>query len=251
MKAGRRLLLLLLIILSFLPVPARADEIRLSVAASMTEAVKELSAGYRANHPEVAIMPNFGGSGALAKQISQGAPADLFISANPEWMDFLIKAGRISPATVRPFARNSLVVIGNPALMINDLTALTTLARIAIGSPRSVPAGQYAAQALRAVGIYAQLAGSGKLVIAQDVRQALLYAERGEVDAALVYKTDALLAQRAVIVYAVPPELHGAIIYPMGLTMTGGAKPAARAFSKYLATPAATAVLKKYGFEQD
>jgi molybdate transport system substrate-binding protein len=101
------------------------------------------------------------------------------------------------------------------------------------------------------VGVYAALRAGNKLVMAQDVRQALLYADRGEVAAAFVYRTDALLAQRAIILYQVPATLHDRISYPLALTRIGEKNPEAKALYDYLASPAAVAILVKYGFEMN
>lgn len=225
---------------------ARAGEVRLSVAASMTDVVKELAARYGQVHPGVKLLPNFGSSGALAKQILQGAPTDLFISANPQWMELLLAEGAIGTDSVRPLAGNALVLVGSKGLQIDSLNDLLKLQRIAIGSPRSVPAGQYAEQALQKAGLYGKL--SGRLVLAQDVRQALIYADRGEVDGAFVYQSDALLAQQAVILYTVAGSQHDPISYPAGLTIAGAKNPAAVAFLAFLGSAEAHRVLKKHGF---
>ncbi len=224
-----------------------AAEVRLSAAASMTDAVKALIASFRSKAQDVAFLPNFASSGALAKQIAQGAPTDLFISANPEWMTYLVEEARVPAGTVRAFARNSLVFVGRKGLAVATLADVADLQRIALGSPGSVPAGQYAEQALKAAGLYPKVAG--KLVMAQDVRQALVYADRGEVDGAFVYRTDALLAQGAVILLEVPQNLYHEVTYPIGLTVEGVANPAAIAFSDFLMTAEAEAILKTYGFE--
>lgn len=232
----------------FSPAISYGAEIRLSVAASMGDAIKELAALYSKKNTDVSIFPNLGSSGALAKQIVQGAPADLFISANTKWMDYLVKDGEVDKQTLRFFAANTLVFIGAPNSGVTSFAAIPTLSRIAIGSPQSVPAGQYAAQAMHAVGIYENLLAENKLVLAKDVRQALLYAERGEVDGAFVYKTDALMAKQAVILFTVPEDLHDRIEYPMGLTMEGNRNETAKSFYTFLTSPAALVILKKYGF---
>ena len=121
----------------------QAAELRLSVAASMTEVFKDLIADFSKSHPDVTILANFGPSGGLAKQINLGAPADLYVSANPKWMDFLIANKKIDLTTKRTFAYNSLVFIGQSAIHISSLDDLPKLQRIGIGSPKSVPAGQY------------------------------------------------------------------------------------------------------------
>lgn len=227
---------------------ALAAEVRLSVAASMNEAIKELVQGFGVEHPDVTVLVNFGASGSLAKQIVQGAPADLYIAANDKWMRYLVKEQMMATATVQIFARNGLVFVGGAGTRVGSLTELASLALIALGSPQSVPAGQYAAQAMQAVGVYDKLVEAHKLVLAKDVRQALLYAERGEVDGAFVFRTDALAARQSVILFTVPAELHEAIVYPLGLTRTGAENSAAQAFYAYLLSPAAAAVVQAHGF---
>lgn len=247
---NKMLILLPLIGLCLLFVlPARAEEVRISIAASLKDAVNEITAAFVKSNPGFSIVPNFGSSGSLAKQIVQGAPADLFISANPDWIDYLVKEGQVSQDTVRIFAHNILVFVGPGTTEISSLSDLTRLQRIAIGSPKSVPAGQYAEQAMRAAGIYDELAASNKLVMAKDVREALLYTDRGEVDGAFVYRTDALLAQNSAILYSVPAGMHDRVSYLLGLTREGEQKKAARDFHAFLASPEALRILEKYGFD--
>ncbi len=226
--------------------PALAGELTISAAASTNEAVTELAKVFHTSHGEITVNRNFASSGALAKQIAQGAPADIFISANPKWMAYLVDQRRIASGQERTLAYNSLVLVGRKDLALTSLSDLARLQRIALGSPKSVPAGQYAVQALQAAGVYQQL--QGRLVMTQDVRQALAYADRGEVDAAFVYKTDALLVQRAVILLEVPQDLYDPVSYPVGLTVAGAKNPAAAAFYAFLGTPAAAKILEKYGF---
>ena len=240
-------LLLKLLILS-ISIPAFSAELNLSVAASLRESVTELSDLFQKRTPGVSFKKNFGASGALAKQIEAGAPADLFFAANNEWVDYLIKKKLADEKSAAPFAYNQLVVAGRPDLKITAMQDLLKLNRIAIGSPRSVPAGEYALEAFKKSGIDKQV--EKKLVLAKDVRECLLYADRGEVDAAFVYKTDALLlSKHAKILYLVPANLHDRVTYPMVLTVAGSRKPEAVAFIKFLASPEAKAVLAKHGFE--
>jgi molybdate transport system substrate-binding protein len=248
MKTGAIILLLSLFLCCHFIPAARAAEVRVSAAASLSEAIKEIGAAFVREHPDAALRTNFGASGALAKQIVAGAPADLFISADNKWVDYLVTEGKVPAATVRVLAGNTLVVAGSGANAIGSLADLARLTRIAVGSPGSVPAGQYAEQAMRAAGVYEKLRAENRLVMAQDVRQALLYADRGEVDAAFVYRTDALLAKKAVILYTVPADMHDPISYPLALTVDGEKNAAARAFYEYLAGPAAGGILAKYGF---
>lgn len=232
----------------FLAVPALAGEISLSVAASLRESVTELSDLFQKRTPGVSFKKNFGASGALAKQIESGAPVDLFFAANNEWVEYLIKKKLADEKSAGVFAYNQLVVAGKPGLKIASMQDLVKLNRIAIGSPKSVPAGEYAMAAFKKSGIDKQV--EKKLVLAKDVRECLLYADRGEVDAAFVYKTDALLlSKQAKILYLVPENLHDRVTYPMVLTVAGSKKPEAVAFIKFLASAEAKAVLTKHGFE--
>ncbi|KAB0665793.1 molybdate ABC transporter substrate-binding protein [Oryzomonas japonica] len=230
-----------------LPVTALAGEINLFVAASMREVVNELSADFAVKNSGVTFKKNYGASGALAKQIENGAPADIFISANVEWMDYMKKKKLADDRSVATFAYNSLVFAGRPGVKAASLHDVTKLEKIAIGSPKSVPAGEYATEAFRKAGIDKQL--EKKLVMAKDVRECLLYADRGEVDGAFVYKTDALqVAKSAKILFTVPQQYYPRVTYPMALTVTGGKKAEAAGFYRFLQSAEAKAVLAKHGF---
>ncbi len=238
-----------LILHIFTLVAAQAQTINLSVAASMTDAFNALTAGFTAQHPEAEFQPNFASSGSLAKQIEQGAPADIYVSANPKWMKYLLEKQMIEPGTDRIFAYNKLVFVGEKKGTDLFMQSLVKLERVALGSPQSVPAGQYAKQAMEHAGVYATLEQDKKLIMAKDVRQALIYADRGEVDGAFVYKTDALLATKAKILFIVPDNLYDRVSYPMGLTVTGAKNELAKSFFSYLSSPESIAILSKYGFE--
>ncbi|NVN92131.1 MAG: molybdate ABC transporter substrate-binding protein [Desulfuromonadales bacterium] len=232
--------------LLFLTVPARAGEVNLSVAASLKEVINELSAAYAKSNPSVRFLKNYGASGALAKQIENGAPADIFISANLEWMEYLKNKKSADTATIGTFAYNTLVFAGTTA-KASSLQDLSKLDRIAIGSPKSVPAGEYAMEALKKAGLDKQL--EKKLVMAKDVRECLMYAERGEVDGAFVYRTDALQAKQAKILFTVPQHLYPRVTYPMALTVSGTRNSEAAGFMHFLKSSAAKPVLVKYGFD--
>lgn len=225
-----------------------AEPIHLSAAASMTDAVKELIGEFSRTSPETKFITNFASSGAIAKQIDQGAPADLIISANSTWLQFLVDKDLIEPDSARILAYNALVFVGRAGGEPLSLADLTGLERIALGTPESVAAGQYARQALEGSGVYATLRRDNKLILAQNVRQALLYAERGEVDGAFVFQTDALLARQAVILFVVPDQFHDRIAYPAALTRAGSGKTGAQSFYQFLTTSKAIAVLRKFGF---
>jgi len=226
----------------------QAQTLYLSVAASMTDACKELVTDFSTDHPHAKIFLNFASSGSLAKQIEQGAPADIYLSANPDWLRYLKEKNLLAPGSDRITAYNTLVFIGEKRqkpLSLGDLPGLT---RIALGSPQSVPAGQYARQAMENAGIYALLKQAGKLVMARDVRQALLYADRGEVDGAFVYATDTRLARHAVLLFTIPDHLYDRVSYPVALTVSGSRKKLARSLYDYLSSAAAARILRNYGF---
>ncbi|MBU5612234.1 molybdate ABC transporter substrate-binding protein [Geomonas azotofigens] len=233
-----------LFVVLLLSAPARAGEITISAAVSLKEAINELADNFTRKHPGARIVRNYGASGTLAKQIESGAPADLFISANEQWMAYLHQRKLV--ASVDTLACNTLVFAGSTDKKVTGMHDLTALGRIALGSPQSVPAGEYAMEAIRKAGLEQQL--NGKLVFAKDVRESMMYAERGEVEGAFVYRSDALLGKRARILFTVPRQLHPRIVYPMALTSSAAGKGEAAAFFHYLKQPEAVSVLKKYGF---
>jgi molybdate transport system substrate-binding protein len=225
---------------------AHASTLYVSAAASLKESINEISEAFSRKNPAIKIVKNLGGSGALAKQIENGAPADLFISANVPWVDYLKQRALLSARSVSDLAYNTLVFVGRPGVKASSMKDLLKLDRIAIGSPRSVPAGEYAMEAFKKANIAQQL--QSKLVMAKDVRECLMYAERGEVDGALVYRTDALEAKKARILFAVPQNLYERIVYPMALTAKGATNKDAQAFFRYLQGREARSILAKYGF---
>jgi molybdate transport system substrate-binding protein len=240
-----KLLMTVFIVLSMTG-PVQAGEVNLAVAASLKDVINELTDVFAGTHQGLKFLKNYGGSGALAKQIENGAPADIFISANLEWMEYLKNSKLVDTGSISTFAYNTLVFAG-AAGKASSMRDLLKLERIAIGSPKSVPAGEYAMEALRKAGIEKQL--EKKLVMARDVRECLMYAERGEVDGAFVYRTDALQAKQARILFTVPRELYSRVTYPMGLTAAGTKNGEARAFYRFLQSEEAGTVLRKYGFD--
>ena len=245
MKKGGAKIFLALICTAFLAATAFAGEVNLSVAASLKDVINELTDSFARQNPGIKFLKNYGGSGALAKQIENGAPADIFISANIQWMDHLQSKKLMSAPSIGIFAYNTLVFSGRTDKKVSGLQDLPKLERIAVGSPKSVPAGQYAMEALKKAGVEKQL--EQKLVMAKDVRECLMYAERGEVDGAFVYKTDAILAKQARILFTVPEDLYPRVTYPMGLTGSGSKNKDAEAFYRYLQSGEAKAVLAKHG----
>ena len=239
-------LFLSFVVLMLYAVPAQAVDINLSAAASMKEALSELANNFARKNPGVKFQNNFGASGALAKQVENGAPADLFFSANLQWMDYLKDKKFMDEKSIRTFAFNTLVFVGKPDLKVKTIQDVVKLDKIAIGSPKSVPAGEYADKALKKAGIDRQL--EKKLVMAKDVRACLMYADTGEVAGAFVYRTDAAMAKNVKILFTVSQELYPRVTYPMGLTATGSKKAEAVAFYKYLQSSEAEKVLLNHGF---
>jgi molybdate transport system substrate-binding protein len=243
--AMQRIFILTIVLLS-MTIPAKAGELNLSVAASLKEVINELTASYTAKHPATIVLKNFGASGALAGQIENGAPADLFIAANNQWMDYLKEKKLVDGASEKSFAYNSLVFVGTTGKNVKSIKDLPKLEKIAIGSPKSVPAGEYAMAAITKSGVETEL--TSKLVMAKDVRECLMYAELGEVDGAFVYKTDALQAKKAKLLFSVPQKLYPRVVYPMALTVKAAQNNEAKAFLVFLQGKEAKSVLAKFGF---
>jgi len=227
--------------------PLKAESLKVSVAASMTNALTDLKNAYTKKQTGSTIDFNFASSGSLAKQIDKGANADLFISANPKWMKFLKEKGKMYNRSVKVLAYNSLVFVG-PKKRIKKPSQLKTLSKIGIGSPDHVPAGDYARTALRKLKLYDDLKADGKLVFATNVRNALMYAENSSVDGSFVYKTDALLSQKTKRMFTVSPRLYPKVTYLVGITQNGKNKKEAKKFLRFLKSRAAKKILRKYGF---
>jgi molybdate transport system substrate-binding protein len=231
---------------------ASAQEVTLSVAISMKDAVEVLGRTFASRHPGVQLRYNFGSSGELQKQIEAGAPIDLFVSAAPRQMDELDQKGLIVQDSRRVFARNVLTVV-KPADSRLDLSKPQDLldarvGRIVIGNPKTVPVGQYAEESLRALGLWDRL--QPKLVLAENVRQALEYVARGEVDAGFVYTTDAAVrVDRVKEAFRPGEETYRPVVYPVAV-VTGSRQPAlGRAFIELLLSPEGRAVLVRLGFQ--
>ncbi len=216
----------------------RSATILISVAASLQPAMTELLPLYQRTHPGVRVSANYGGSGALAQQILHGAPVDVFFSAAPKPMDMLAAKGLLVGGTRRNVLSNRIVLVANPP--IDSFAALSRAKVIAMGEPESVPAGDYARQALTHLGLWDNL--RSKMVFAKDVRQVLSYVETGNADAGIVYATDARGARIAAFA---PEGSHEAVVYPLAVVKDSRE---ARAFASFLAGPKARTVFTRYGF---
>lgn len=230
---------------------ARAADLTVSAAASLTNAFKEIAQAYEASHAGSKVLLNFGASGALLQQIAKGAPVDVFASADQETMDQAHKQTLVNAATRRNFVRNTLVLIvpTDSRLTLKSLGDLgqATVQRVAIGNPASVPVGRYAKHALETAKLWPAL--EAKAINATNVRQALDYVARGEVDAGFVYATDAALMKDKVrVAFEVP--LDEAILYPVAATATAPNAADAARFLEFLQSPAAQVILGKFGFQK-
>jgi len=229
-------------------------------AASLADAMDEVSRAFTAStgtagaglSAHIPVRISYAASSVLAKQIEAGAPADVFISADIEWMDYLEKRHLLRPGTWHPLLGNRLVLIAPVASNVRvtlaphvDLMAALAGGRLATGDPDSVPAGRYARAALTWLGVWEQIAPG--LVRAENVRAALEYVARGEASLGIVYRTDALAEKRVRVVDTFPGDSHPPIVYPVALT--AGAAPEAAAFEAFLESNAAREIFARYGFE--
>lgn len=227
---------------------AHAAELTVSAAASLTNAFRELAPAFEATHPGVKVNLNFGASGALLQQLAKGAPVDVFASADQETMDQAQARGLVQAAARRDFASNTLVVIV-PVQSTRVPQRLADLgdaayARVAIGLPASVPVGRYTKGVLERAGLWSGI--EPRMIGASNVRLALDYVARGEVDAGFVYATDAaLMRDKVKVAFTVPTSTP--IRYPIAAVSQA---PAARQFVEFVQTAPARAVLQKYGFGQ-
>jgi molybdate transport system substrate-binding protein len=233
------------------PYPAVA-QVRIAAAASLSNVVDALAAVWK-DSGGGAIVASYGASSALARQIENGAPVDLFISADLEWMDYLQDKRLIDLASRRIVAANSLVLIApaDSKLVFTlapgaDLSAALGNSRLALAEPASVPAGKYAKGALIKLGLWTGI--EGKLAAAENVRGALALVARGEAPLGIVYSTDAAAEPRVKILDTFPADSHPAIVYPAALTLAGKDNAQARAWLEFLLSEKARVVWARFGF---
>ena len=232
-----------------LPLAASAQQLTVSAAASLADAFKEIGRQFEATKSGVTVRCNFAASGVLIQQIAQGAPADVFASADQETMNRGVEQKLIDADTRRDFAANTVVLVA-PAQGGPDLRTLADLSRpevkrIAIGKIETVPVGRYTRQALAAANLWAPL--QPKFVQADSVRQVLDYVARGEVEAGFVYRTDAAIMADKVKV-ALTAGGHAPVTYPVAVVSESRQKVLAKEFAEYLRSPAAQEVLGRFGF---
>jgi molybdate transport system substrate-binding protein len=244
---------LLFICVLLVPLAARAQELTVFAAASLTDALKDVSALWvKAGHP--ALRMSFASSSTLARQIEEGAPANVFGSADEKWMDYLAQKNLIVADTRKDLLGNDLVLVvpANKPLHVTispgfDLQALLgPNGRLAVGDPAHVPAGIYAEQALKKLGLWDSV--SSRLASTLDVRAALLLVERGEAPAGIVYRTDAAVSKAVMVAGTFPESSHDPVAYPFAVVKSGDT-PQAHALLTFLAGPQARAAFLKRGFK--
>lgn len=229
-----------------------AVTLKVSAASSLTDVLEDINNLYEEKHPNVTIEPNFNSSGALQTQIEQGAPCDVFISAGGKQMDNLKNGGLILEDTRKDLLNNKVVLIvpNDSTLGLTSLNGLTgaNVSKIAIGDPASVPAGTYAKKALEQLGIYSELNSAKKLVLCANVRDVLTYVESGNVDAGIVYSTDALMSDKVKVVAEGPAEVNATIVYPVAVIKASENPDAAQEYVDFLFSDKAGKVFEGYGF---
>jgi molybdate transport system substrate-binding protein len=241
--------LLGIILLVFSTCSMADQKITVYAAASLTNAIAEIAIQYE-KEQGIRVVGSYAASSALAKQIENGAPADVFISADLKWMNYLQDKSRIIVETRKHLLTNKLVLIapkGQGFKVRADKSFDLSKAfdgRLCTGDLESVPVGIYAKQSLMALNWWSGI--KSRIVGTQDVRAALAFVERGECTAGIVYETDARISGKTEVIATLPSESHDPIVYPVAVV--AGAKPEARAFADYLSSPQAGNIFLKYGF---
>ncbi len=219
-------------------------------AASLATTLPQAAAQYESAHPQVKIDFNFAASSLLAKQIALGADADIYFSANPQWMDFLEREGVLVPGSRRDVLSNKLVVVvsgrnGGTPKALSDL-ASERVSQIAMGDWTHVPVGVYGKQALERAGLWQAVAA--KCLPAFDARAALAYVERGDVACGVVYRSDAAISDKAKIGFEIPEPYQPDIRYPAALIRGGTQESLARQVLAFFSSPAAAGIYEAHGF---
>ena len=230
-----------------------STQLTVSAAASLRSVMEEIQPLYQQKHPETEIIYNFASSGSLQRQIEQGAPVDVFISAATKQMDALEKQDLLLTETRQDLLKNQMVLVTpasnkNNNLKLDNFDDLTTkeITMIALGEPGSVPAGKYAQEVLTSFKIADKV--NSKAVYGKDVRQVLNYVATGNVDAGIVYRTDAQVSDNVQIVATAPENAHSPVIYPIAVIKDRDNPEAANELIEFLSTPEAQAIFEEYGF---
>jgi len=243
-------LLVATLLLALADRPARAaEELQVSAAASLSDVLKELVATWRANGGEPVAL-NLAGSSTLARQIELGAPADLFLSADEAQMDRVAKAGRLLDGSRHALLGNTLVVVTPAdsllAIRTPESLAAPAIRRIALADPQAVPAGVYARRWLTSIGLWTRI--ESRVVPLENVRAALAAVASGNVDAGIVYATDAAVCERCRVDLKVEGPRAPKIVYPLAILADSTHLEEARRFSAFLGSAAARTTFERWGF---
>lgn len=254
MKKRMLMVLLILVCIAIMVFPGckakKSVSITVSAAASIQNAMQEIETQYKKDNPSIELILNYASSGALQKQIEQGAPVDVFLSASSSKMDKLQDKDLIINDTRIDLLKNSIILITPSDFQeINTFDDLNNskVKKIALGAPESSPAGKYAKEALQTLGLWEQI--QDKLVLAKDVRQVLSYVETGNVDAGIVYRTDIINSDKVSLISEAPEETHTPIVYPVAIVKSCEHIEEAKGFISFLESEAAKNIFKKYGFK--
>jgi molybdate transport system substrate-binding protein len=232
---------------------SRAQEVTVFAAASLTNALNEVGEAYAATG-RGRIRVSYAASSTLARQIERGAPAQVFLSADQEWMDYLGTRRLVVPSSRVNLLANDLVLVAPTDSALGNVTiaretsiaAMAGGGRIATGDPDHVPVGRYVRQAMEALGQWSQV--EPRLARMDSVRSALAMVERGEVPLGIVYGTDAAATRKVKVLAVFPGSLHAPVVYPAAL-VSGNESAAARGFLDFLATPQAKGIFTRHGFK--
>jgi molybdate transport system substrate-binding protein len=235
------------------PGAARAEPVKVFAAASLKDALDAVAKTWAAENPGKSVVASYAASSALAKQVEAGAPADLFVSADLDWMDELDGKGLVAPGTRKSLLGNSLVLVAPAGSGVKlepkegaDFSAALAGGKLAVADVKAVPAGKYAKAALEKLGLWAGLEPS--LAQAENVRAALALVARGEAKLGIVYATDAKSEPKVEVVGVFPEASHPPIVYPVA-ELKAAANPDARAFLAFVEGPEAGAIFKAGGFD--
>lgn len=231
----------------------QAAHVRIYAAASLSNVIQDIAKLYQSKHPQVKIIPVFGASSTLAKQIEAGAPSDIYFSADLDWMKYLQQKQKVQVKTIQNILENELVLISAensiyPIPMTQNSAFIKNFSgRLCTGQMQSVPVGKYAKQGLKYMNWFNSL--STRIVETDDVRAALTFVERKECQLGIVYKTDAKMSTKVKIISTFPSQSHEPIVYPIALTRTGARQQDAVSFYQFIKTsPESRQIYQKYGF---
>lgn len=225
-------------------------ELTISAAASLKEAMAELEPLFIEKNPNISLTFNFGASGSLQQQIEQGAPCDLFISAGKKQMTSLADKSLLIADTNKDLVKNRLVLISTDNTSVTSLDDLTTdkVKSIAVGEPKSVPAGKYADEVLEYLNIKTDV--ESKLVFAKDVKEVLAWSTSENADVGFVYLSDALSNDNSKIIETIPEKYHSPITYPIAVIKDSKNVDAAKTFEEFLFSEQAKQIFEKYGYNK-